>query len=960
MALPVYVYSSGDVVVQVLNAITTFINQHQTAIMSIVALIGVPMTVISFLQKKQVEVIVGWALVTILVPTMLLYIKKDVQVIDASNPMGIHSVSNVPYIVSFPSYISTYYMYAMTDGIESIFHVNDDESYSRTGMLFGASLFEKSFKAEISDPLLQNAWTSYVTNCIRPDININFKYTYDSLQKSDNVLEFLANHDPSPLRGIYYYTSSGKTFYTCKQALPKLTQAFNTDARTWFSDITTAFDSNTSDLAHSSMMLENAFDNLQSNIMGISQGSIELTKQIMAINGIQKGLVDATSKMDTWQSSRLFAEAQTEAQSLGFMASTGLWAQKKLPLLHTILTMLIMCGAPVVLGIAMLPNQSVKVLKNYAFGFFWIGSWPIVFAFINFICTIYLSSSLGSLTDADGGITMENLNQASLKNLDAAAISGWLMSLTPVICNYLVKGGASIMQSSAMQFSGMMSSIGGNVSRELGTGNISMGNTSMNNHSFDNMNANKRDLASNFNYHGATANDEHGVQTTTYQGGQDVYNAKPAISQLPLSLNNSDTQRASLSQAVRDQKSVVDSARSSRNEAISETATDLQRAAESAGQADSNGTGYRYDDSSSQGRDLSSLNSIVDDYAKANGMTKSSAWTTLLSGYVQGGAGIELGGFSAGVGAKGEVGRGTSDQYSQQENNSHRESVQEQFNDRLSSIQSASKNESTDHRNTSNKTSESSISQQLSNLTSANKNYESALSKQHSYESALSKANEHSLGANENLDNEFQSYVENQYSEMGAGAFNGLSSKQVLTGTNAEARQYREALVQDFFEDKFSNFGNDVGVMNNPLSQEQASRLTVSGSEIVNEGEQHVNNQYEQAAGIVRDNNVSGNSEVNKHQIEYNKLGEINTESKVVNQLIDNGETINANSDGVVSQTNNTTSQPVRDTSEAFHFFNTDDTQQPNGTVVDNDNRSKQSVDDIRNGLKDGVDDLFD
>ncbi|MBY7933070.1 conjugal transfer protein TraG N-terminal domain-containing protein [Vibrio fluvialis] len=949
MALPIYVYSSGDVVQQVLNAVTTFINNYQSTIMSIVAMIGVPMTVLAFVQKKSHEVIIAWMVVTLLVPTFLLGMKKDVQIIDASNPMKIYSVTNVPYITSFPSYTSTLYMHAMTSAIEGIFHVNDDESYSRTGMLFGASLFEQSFRAEIQNPYLQNAWMSYVTNCIRPDININFKYSFDDIQKADDILEFLANHDPSPLRGIYVYNDKGKTYYTCKQGLPVLTQMFTADAQQWFSVATSAFDSNTSDLAHNSMQLQNSFDNLQSSIMNISKGSVELTKQIMAINGIQKGLVDATNKVDTWQSTLAFAGAQTEAQSLGFMASTGLWAQKKIPLLHTILTMLIMCGAPIALAIAMLPNQTTTILKNYIFGYFWIASWPIVFAFINFIATLYQSSALTALTDVDGGLTLANLDAARLKNIDAAAISGWLMSLVPVISNYLVKGGAAIMQSSAMQFSGMMSSIAGSVSREIGTGNISLGNTSLNNHSHDNLNGNKRDLASNFNYHGATMNDEDGVVTTTFGDGKDVYNAKPSMSQLPMSLNNADTQRATLTRAIRDQTAATDTARAQRGESISQTAGVLQRAAENTGHTDSQGTGYKYDDSSSQGRDLSAMNSLVNDYAKTNSMTKTQAWNTLLAGYLSGGARGKVGTDSANVGGeigvKGEVARSTGDQFGQQETNAHRASTQEQFNERLSSLQSATKSESTDHRDTKGNTNETGISEQLNSMTNANRNYEHALNRQKSFETALTRANEHSLGANENLDNEFQQYVEQQYKDYGTSAFNGLSSKQVLTGTNSEARMYRQELAQGFFEEKFGDIGHFESTKNIPLTKEETHTFNQDRGDIALESKRDQNTLYGDGERLVDYHNRVGNDHVqqekNRHK-PYDELGEIDKELKVVNKLIGDGERINYGGDNLKVDAANQANTPVVNETEAFHFNNTDDSKQPNGTTVSSDSNNNK------------------
>lgn len=894
MALPIHVFSSGDVVRDVLDAITMFINDYETQIIYVFALIGVPMSVIAFVKKKSWEVIGAWMAVTLLVPTLLLSSRQDVEIIDASNPMNVYSVTNVPDIIAVPAYFTTYYMYAMTDAVEGIFHTNSDEAYSRTGMLFGSSLFGQVFKAQIQNPELQSAWTSYVTNCIRPDIDINYKYTYGQLEKSKDILTFLADHNPSPLRGIYFNTDSGRTFATCKSALPQITTMFNQDTQTFFSGLTTAFDANTSDIAKSSMQLQNSLSDLQTNLMNISQGSLELTKQIMAINGLKKGLVDANNRTDgTWQSAKAFMAAQTETQNLGFMTAAGLWAQKKVPLLHTILILLIMCSAPIALGVAMIPNMTTSVLKNYVKGYCMLASWPIVFSFINYIATLYLTSALSGLTDANGGITISNLSQASLKNLDAAAIAGWLMALTPVISRYLVAGGGQIIESSAMQFSGLMSSIAGGVSREVSTGNLSLGNTSMNNHSFDNISANKQDLASTMNYFGASASDPNGVVTTTYGNGHDVYNARSSISQLPMNLNNSDAQRSVLNQAVRDQTSVVHGLKAARSHSISETATELHRAASNLSSADSEGVGYKDDSSSSYARDLGSMSNIVNEYAKSHGTSDTSAWQEMLSTSVSGGAKIPIIG---GVKAKAEGSKSWTQQEASATSNANRSSLQQQFNEKFSALQSDVRTDSTDHRNTSSHSSESSVSGQLNQLSSANKSYEEALNTQHSYELAASKASEHSLSVNENLDNEFQSYVEQTHSNYGANAFNGLTTKQILTGTNAEARDYRDHLAQNFFEQKFADFGQVKSSGGISLTPNESASLSENGNYTEWKGTEAVGNLYNQAHQAVSDSHSEVKQAIQHiakdEGVHYDKLHETNTELGIDKSLINRNEAL--------------------------------------------------------------------
>ncbi len=882
--LEIHVYSSGDIVYNVINAISMFMSSYESELLSLCAMIGLPITAYKFSCNPHPKVLGEWAAVTLLVPVLLLETSSDVEIVDSSQPMQVYSVSNVPHMVSAPAYLTTYLGYNITAAVESIFHTNDDAAYTQTGMLFGSTLYQNTFSANISDPALRYEWGQFVTNCIRPDININHKYTYAELMASNDVFSFLDTYDMSPVRSIRSYPSSSgdTTTMTCATALPYLSNEFDSSVSTWFDSLRNSLSGYSYDVLKTNTTMQEPMDDFASDVLDISQTSIELTKQIMAINGMKQGVLDKENQLGDFESMRSFMEAQTEAQSLGFMVSTGLWAQKKIPMLHTILLMIAMCGGIVTLGICMIPTMAKNVFFGYLKGYLYLSSWPICFAFINFIGSLYLETSLSSLVSDDGGLSLQNLDIVTLKNLDGAAICGWLMSLTPVMSIYLVKGAASIASSASHSFAGMMSSVSGGVAREAATGNISLGNTNLNNHSLDNYNAHKHDLTHSDRYFGARSNDRSGIEQTDFSGGKSVYDSNPAISKLPLNINDSNTQSKLLSNAVREQSAEVEAAREARSSAISDTASKLEKYGKNITHSGSYGTNYAHSDQSQSAKDYAELQNMVQEYAKSHQVSESSAWNRMLEGYVTGSAGKTFGGKNsligrvAGVdasiraGAKASAGKSWTDSTQDSEQSSDRSSAQQAFNNKLSSFFSDTRTESADNKNSNSRSGETAVSDSLANIETANRAFEVAYSKQQSFEAAYTQSQNHSLNLGENLSNEFQDYVVNQAQHT--NLFNGLTPKQILTGTNQEAREYRDDLAQSFLENKLAGTSN-LASPESLTPQELKSKAASSGV-------------YESGRkGVVHTSNEASDR-TNNLKPSYDTLHEIDTMKGVDDSII--------------------------------------------------------------------------
>ncbi|WJT10918.1 conjugal transfer protein TraG N-terminal domain-containing protein [Vibrio harveyi] len=181
MTFEYYVYTQGDSLQRALNAVAAFFQTASFATMTSIALmIGAILTMIYFYATREPKHLYIWMIVFTLVPSMLLQQTARMQIIDKTEPSGVYSVDNVPYLVAIPTWFFSTMMMGVTETVESIFTTVDDERYGRTGMLFGSELYQLSRQSDLKDTALRKQWNDFFKNCIIGDIEINKKYTWDA------------------------------------------------------------------------------------------------------------------------------------------------------------------------------------------------------------------------------------------------------------------------------------------------------------------------------------------------------------------------------------------------------------------------------------------------------------------------------------------------------------------------------------------------------------------------------------------------------------------------------------------------------------------------------------------------------------------------------------------------------------------------------------------------------------
>ncbi|MDR8300022.1 conjugal transfer protein TraG, partial [Acinetobacter baumannii] len=119
-----------------------------------------------------------------------------------SNVAQVYEVDNVPIGLAIPASLTTRVGNALIQSYEMVFALPDSVTYSKTWMLFGSNLVEKSTDFLSQNPQITTLFSDYVQNCVMGDIFLNHKYSFEELLNSpDPYTLIFAN--PSPLRGVF-------------------------------------------------------------------------------------------------------------------------------------------------------------------------------------------------------------------------------------------------------------------------------------------------------------------------------------------------------------------------------------------------------------------------------------------------------------------------------------------------------------------------------------------------------------------------------------------------------------------------------------------------------------------------------------------------------------------------------------------------------------------------------------
>lgn len=840
--LEMYVFSGGDTAQKVLNAIALFFHSDErVSMVYIISRIVVFLVALKFILSRDPNVIFGWAAGLLLITSLLIVPTSNMIIIDASERGRTYTVDNVPLGVALPAHYGTLFMHGASETIDTFFRLPDDQAYSKSGMLFGSKLMNLSTSIGVQDAELKAIWGQYLANCIRKDITINKKYTWEQFAHSGDVFTFLKNNSPSPVRRIVM----NNAYVTCKDALPDIEDLFTAEADKSFSLMgTQSFGSN---MAKEEALLKNALQNTMSDYGDISKSASEIMKQNIAVNAIREGLYSNAAGVDAVGAALNYSHTQNSSNIKATMIGAGLAAQEWLPIAHSVLILLILCSSVIVFLACFIPGLSLSVLKGYVGGFFYLATWPIFFTFINMIMTYELQSATGDITDVYAGMTFANTNALNETHIKMSALAGWLMMSVPIIAAKCLQGGVALGLSAMQQFTGVAN---GSVIRTAPTassGDMSFGNAQIDNHSFNNQSANKHDLNYVDNMGRASSQRTDGTNVANTVGGNTVFDTGGSISQTGFNINDSNVQTQALSQNLSEQQRVTAGEQTAYNNSVSSSVDALQSLTKTAGESRNWGGGTGSAESTSFNQNVSAIDNLIKETAAATGQSESEISRQMIDNYhgwdVSAGGGLkkDFGLFSVNAsgslskGKKDTTSEGTSSETSNSLTEREAQSRQEQFNEMYGKVQQFTSSTNTSELSSEQEQATLAFNDAYRKSDDLSERVDISQSREKSYQDALTASQSGSLSVNTNLMPEFQEYVKQQ---------NPQNVEAIMNGSGEAIRNERDAYIKGFFAEKFDDY-------NPELQKAQENSHIQTSARAITGGKEEIESTYQQGSQII-------------------------------------------------------------------------------------------------------------
>ena len=378
------------------------------------------------------------------------------------------------------------------------------------------------------------------------DVMIGKKYDIQDLRASGNIWELL-EQNASSLRMFNYRSPSkgGRELVTCKVGITKLGSFFSSEVSLLskkFSDIANVASENKASLGAGIVNALELSSQFYGNLSGTS-GADQL-KQVLIINAFKN--VPAR-----YGHTRAVQEQNTTWKFLGEMS------QMTLPILHAIFQALLYGAFPIVILLAFF-SKHLRILGTYFEMLLWLEIWPLLFAILNLIVSVFARHSYSR---AD--ISIESIDHiVSIQGSYALAASSMGM-LVPVLSYMILKTGASSFVHIAGQVMGATQAGASTASHEAITGNRSLDHISTGDRSFNNIHGNKTNIAGDYTsgYMRQTLSDGR-LQTDflnqpsgsdrIYQGGAGITSSTGNFS-----THTSQMQQDNINKSIQHEESVV-------------------------------------------------------------------------------------------------------------------------------------------------------------------------------------------------------------------------------------------------------------------------------------------------------------------------------------------------------------------------------------------------------------------
>lgn len=817
--LEIYTIAGGDWFRGNLNAIAAFMSTGTwSSIEKMCIAFSVLIVASSWVKKHNIMDLVGWVFALTLV-SMLVVIRKPVQIIDYSNVSQVYQVDNVPIGLAIPASLTTRVGNALIQGYEMIFSLPDSVTYSKTGMLFGSNLVAKSTDFISQNPEITTLFSDYVQNCVMGDIFLNHKYSFEELLNSPDPYTIIFSN-PSPLRGVF---DKNNQFRTCQEASRDLKAALaldtQTGGKTWSYYVRQLFGGKPNSDVLFSQMIGDSYNYFYSS----GQSAGQIIRQNVTMNALRSGIQSYAARSgDTASLVNIANTSSLEKQRLA-QATMGHQALRSLPMMQTVVMGIMIGLFPIMVMAAMFNMMTMQVLKGYIYALLWLQSWPLLYAILNSAMAYYAKQN-------GVPVVLSELSQLQLKNSDIATTAGYISMMIPPLTWAMIKSMGAGFSSAYSHFASS-----GLSSTSQASSSVVDGNYSFSNMQTDNVSGNSWNTNSNTAFGQMSRQLGNGGMGTQTRDGSMVWDSSGAMSKLPVDINVGRQIASAQQQMARESDVQAESSLQGYNSSVTSAWNRLKQFGTNMGTSASTTTGADNTESSQDSMAKSKMWNAVDSYAKSNHISRDEAFSQLMdksvkgavSGEMYGGAsmkgGMELfgngGHIEGGVRASvsGTASSGSQDNVSESgrktNTDNHDTSSQAVKDFRESSDYLTSKKTSTSGNATDNNAS-SRVDQFSASLSSAKNSYDqytNSRTRSHEFSEMASRTESMSGQMSENLTQQFANFVQQRSPQNAEAILTNTSSPEVAAQREALAREFVKEQVEPKVDGAYQEARGSIG-----------------------------------------------------------------------------------------------------------------------------------------------------
>lgn len=709
--------------------------------------------------------ILRWFLVAYISYGVLWVPKVQIHVTDLYDPgLTGADVANVPLGVGMTASLTSLVGHRVIELTETAFGDPQDVAYSKTGMIFGAKVFERLRSAKISDPVFDQNMHAFVRGCVYYDILEGY-YSAGELARQNDLWTYITvTKGTNPGRSIEYQNAGSREIVSCTVAAQRLDAAWSTTLTSSIKLFERKVRPELDEASLNSAFLSE-MGTLHPIMLGASRNATSAFQQVLMANAIRSGVTGFSAEAGG-DAVSIMAQTQAEVQTRKTQQLLGGVAEKAIVILKIVVDLLFIGMFPVLFPAMLLPKIGPKMIQGYLTGFLYLQLWGPMYVIVHKIAmgtAAAKTAAAAYIPDTVTGLKIANLESIGSVNADIAGVAGVMTLMIPVLAGMLTKGAMAVgSQGEALlaQFRSGAEAAGASAT----TGNYSFGNTAFENQSWNNKSANRWSTSGEFDQGNFSYVD--GNLNRTQIGANGATTLTSSMSNTAFSANYSDGVSKAYVEAANNSRSMSQSLSHSVSEGQSRVASESAEKIQSWLNSDSKTRSQGSDSRDTWGSTYQVMDQVSQSLQKTHGYDERTAKQLTARAALEGSLGAEvpipaLGGAKLGV--RGTIGVDQSVTASGSESNglnAARQALSSSgFTDRVDKTAAQYAAESFSQTSTAQFMSSQKVSDTFSSTRSITDASNQAETQARSYEQRADFTRSNAASLNTNLNNQFTSFA---------------------------------------------------------------------------------------------------------------------------------------------------------------------------------------------------------